>query len=467
MLKKIVEAEPVVYRRVFPMANSPPPPRTRRRPARAAPAYFVSLSVGNLRCFGPEQTLDLSDGSGNPARWVVLLGESGAGKTTVLQCLASLMGASGETNSGNGISRPLDTNSAEPRPPQRGRGSPRLSGEVRIGRPLTAPSGKSTVKRIVIDDGARTPGARTDAFPCFGYGAARRIGPLSPAAWGINDPVATLFSDDATLAAPEGRLLQADYAVRMAPAREAASADAGNGAAARLAQLRDLVLGLLPDLQELRFAVPAGGPQPPFVEARTPYGWVPMGDLSLADRTVLAWTVDLAIRLFARYPESANPLAEPAVALVDEIDLHLHPRFQRELAGRLEERFPNVQFVVTTYSPLMVQGAPGARIAVLRREGDYAVIDNRSDDTGNWRADQLLTSDLFGLESARPPEVEKLLAARTGLLSKGRLTAADERRLRDLEARIGDLPVASTPHDMEAMDIIRQAAARLKRPDKG
>src|SRR4051794_33626163 len=51
--------------------------------------YFLSLSLENVRCFGQKQTLDLSDGKGQPAQWTILLGENGTGKTTVLQTLAA------------------------------------------------------------------------------------------------------------------------------------------------------------------------------------------------------------------------------------------------------------------------------------------------------------------------------------------------------------------------------------------
>jgi ABC-type sulfate/molybdate transport systems ATPase subunit len=46
--------------------------------------------VENVRCFGPEQTLDLSDGDGSPAQWTVLLGDNGTGKTTLLQAIAGM-----------------------------------------------------------------------------------------------------------------------------------------------------------------------------------------------------------------------------------------------------------------------------------------------------------------------------------------------------------------------------------------
>ncbi|HMZ81298.1 MAG TPA: AAA family ATPase, partial [Acidobacteriota bacterium] len=54
------------------------------------PAYFLSLEVENVRCFGPRQKLDVSDGNGRPAQWTVILGDNGVGKTTLLQCLVGM-----------------------------------------------------------------------------------------------------------------------------------------------------------------------------------------------------------------------------------------------------------------------------------------------------------------------------------------------------------------------------------------
>jgi recombinational DNA repair ATPase RecF len=61
-----------------------PPPRAPTAPG----AYFLSLTVENVRCFGPAQTLDLSDGHGRHAPWTVIVGENNLGKTTLLTCLA-------------------------------------------------------------------------------------------------------------------------------------------------------------------------------------------------------------------------------------------------------------------------------------------------------------------------------------------------------------------------------------------
>jgi predicted ATP-binding protein involved in virulence len=172
--------------------------------------------------------------------------------------------------------------------------------------------------------------------------------------------------------------------------------------------------------------------------------------------------VDFAARLFERYPKSPNPLAEPAIVLVDEIDLHLHPKWQRELISHLTNLFPNTQFIATAHSPLVVQAAADANIVLLRREGDHVIIDQDVKAIRGWRIDQIYTSDLFGLESARPPYLDAAFAEREKILSKSRLTKKDKARLRELESEISQLPYGETSADIEAMDIIRRAAQHIK-----
>jgi hypothetical protein len=132
------------------------------------------------------------------------------------------------------------------------------------------------------------------------------------------------------------------------------------------------------------------------------------------------------------------------------------------IMGYLSNLFPNTQFIATAHSPLVVQAATDANIVVLRREGDHVVIDNNPTNVRNWRVDQILTSELFGLDSARPLYLDPLLRERENILGKPTLSEDDERRLKELGAAIGDLPTGETPADIEAMDIIRLAAARLK-----
>jgi predicted ATP-binding protein involved in virulence len=446
----------------------------------APPAYFLSLTVENIRCFGPAQTLDLSDG-GRPARWTVILGDNGVGKTTLLHSIARCEAikdrrpdaeeravrqwfwypSAGET----GFIRDAKRSSKL----LRTRLLAHLSACLYYGSGLNDAVPGQVIRNYCVEEKVldfdvtdRTfivvsPAAdNLDALICYGYGATRRMGTTSLSEVREEDTSASLFSDGVTLLNAEEWLLQADYAALVeSPSQEQARS--------RRDQIKDVLVNLLPDVTDIRFVRPTSSTSKPRVEVQTPYGWVTIKDLSLGYRALIAWIVDLAYRLFERYPDSPNPLAEPAIVLVDEIDLHLHPRWQRTIMSYLTERFPNTQFIVTAHSPLIVQAATDANIVLLRREGDHVVIDNDVEAIRNWRIDQVLTSDLFGLETARPPELDGLMAERNRILGKSKLTKADEKRLKELDAGIGDLPTGETPQDMEAMDVIRRAAEVLKR----
>jgi energy-coupling factor transporter ATP-binding protein EcfA2 len=427
----------------------------------AVPAYFLSLTVENVRCFGPRQILDLSDGNGLPAQWTIILGNNGVGKTTLLQSLIAVSPELYGQASLAPIYR-LDWNL------YRGKGYEGkllLSPVFLVGQKLTGQGNGELFNRFkvtgdrnsFINDAHIAATCLLKEFPYFGYGASRRMGDASLSEEKEDSPFASLFSENIELLNAEEWLLQADYAAHAADNQLAIKR-----AEKRRDEIKEVLLKLLPEVEDIRFVPITVRQFKPGVEVKTPYGWISIKDLSLGYKTLIAWMVDFASRMFDRYPDSLNPLAEPAVVLVDEIDLHLHPKWQRTLMGYLSERFPNTQFIATAHSPLVVQAAQDANIVLLRREGDHVVIENNMEAVRNWRVDQILTSDLFGLESARPPETDKLLAERTKLLSKAKLTKKDRERLKKLEEEIGSLPTGETPEDIEAMDVIRRAAERLK-----
>jgi len=291
---------------------------------------------------------------------------------------------------------------------------------------------------------------------CYGYGASRIMGESSLSEKELDDPSASLFKDNVELINAEEWLLQADYAAKASKA----SSRIGQNARKRRDQIRDVLINLLPEVNDIRVTEPSQKSPKPKVEFETPYGWIKLDGLSLGYKAMITWMVDLANRMFERYPKSTNPLAEPAVVLIDEIDLHLHPKWQRTIMRYLSERFINTQFIVTAHSPLVVQAATNANIVLLRREGDHVLIDNNPISVLGWRADQILTS-LFGAKS-RSDEIEELQKKRRKILSKAKLTKADKGKLKKIESQMGDLPVAETPEDIEAMDIIRQAARNMK-----
>ncbi len=434
----------------------------------ASPVYLLDLSVRNVRCFGPEeQTLRLSDSQGRPAPWTVILGDNGVGKTTLLQCLVALEPRRHFTRPSGLVSdfgeRPqveLPTNGGDGWKIYRGLPEETsIKGHLALGHGLR-PSGESIqTTEVIVPTSTQmcwsTPDTRRFDLRVCGYGATRRMG-SAVLSRGPEDPAASLFLDYVTLVDAEEWLLVEDYA---------RSRGGGAESERRLEKIKKVLLDLLPDTENLRIVVkPRADTQrvKPSIEMKTPYGWVALSNLSLGYRTMIAWTVDLASRLFALYPRSPNPLAEPAVVLVDEVDLHLHPKWQRELRSHLTERFPNVQFVVTAHSPLVAQASENENIVVLRRQGDHVVIDNDVETVHGWRVDQVLTSDLFGLKTARPPEYDDLIAERNALLSKRILSAPDRAALKRLESQVVELPAGETPEDLEAMQIIREAAAKLR-----
>ena len=88
--------------------------------------------------------------------------------------------------------------------------------------------------------------------------------------------------------------------------------------------------------------------------------------LSDGERAILALVLDLTRRLALAYPELGDPAAEAeAVVLVDEVELHLHPKWQRQILGSLTAAFPRCQFIGTTHSSLVIGEVKPDRIHVM------------------------------------------------------------------------------------------------------
>jgi predicted ATP-binding protein involved in virulence len=435
------------------------------------PVYFASIEVENVLCFKSRQKLDLCDVNGFPAQWTVILGDNGAGKTTLLRSLASMQPV---------ISFFLDNESKVSPGIKSGMWNELFESEL-VGSNITAQfiyglslinkksnllaraKEDSEVKNAILEFKAISQNRASShgsndinllGIQCIGYGANRKMGSMSLTEKLSSESTSTLFSDEEKLINAEDWLLQADYAV-------ARSDPKNNKFKKQFNLVAETLKNLLPDVTDVRIALADESRSRPMAEFLTPYGWVALSNLGLGYRTVIAWMVDLSARMIDRYPDSENPLAEPAVVLVDEIDLHLHPKWQRTIMSFLTERFPNVQFIVTAHSPLVVQAARNANLVLLRREGDHIVIDNNPEVIENWRVEQVLTS-VFELPSTLPADIEPLVERRRAILAKSSLTKKDKQELKELEVKIGTLPTAESAADIQAMDIIRKAAKLLE-----
>lgn len=95
--------------------------------------------------------------------------------------------------------------------------------------------------------------------------------------------------------------------------------------------------------------------------------------LSDGERSVLALVLDLARRLSQANPTLEDSLQGKAVVLIDELDLHLHPTWQRTIVAKLTQTFPNCQFIATTHSPQIVGEVKPPGLSLIAKEGDRVV----------------------------------------------------------------------------------------------
>jgi len=409
-----------------------------------------------VRCFGSAQTLDLTNKSGGPAPWTVILGANGSGKTTLLRALAALSARRVDTvwaSVWNAYVTPVTFERS-------GTEASTISGVVRFGCILGSRA-RTRQRRIELRIRHDASGASFNydsesLLRLAAYGASRKLVAGSMEDVEPQSSIVSLFSNGVSLRDPQRLMLRLHYAsLRRAKGKSSRQFE----------RVKSALLRLLPEVDDLRIPLPKGS-EPARVEFKSKGAWIGIDGLSLGYQTFAAWTVDFASRLFEWYPRAADPLSQPAVCLVDEIDLHMHPVWQRRVMDHLSEVFPRTQFVATAHSPLVVQAAAGANLAVLRWKNGEVEIENDPHVVEGWRIDQLVTSDLFGLESARSPKVEAAMRDRVRLLQKPSLTSQEKQRLERLNAEVESLPTPESESHASAFDLIERAAAAIERRRK-
>ncbi|RZJ02117.1 MAG: DUF2813 domain-containing protein [Brevundimonas sp.] len=187
----------------------------------------------------------------------------------------------------------------------------------------------------------------------------------------------------------------------------------------RLDAVRKAITQLVPELENPRMV---GLPARMMVDARMrnrPPESLAVEQLSGGYRTMLALIIDLARRMAELNPHLSDPLSVDGVVLIDEIDLHLHPRWQQLVIDGLRRMFPNVQFVLTTHSPQVLSTLEAHNVRNLTWSSG-SLVEGSVTSTSGAESGRLL-SEVMGVEERPPARVSAFVS----LLESYRSLVAD------------------------------------------
>lgn len=407
--------------------------------------WVEEVTLDNIKCFN-QQTIRLGN-KNEPYPWITFLGENGSGKSTVLQAIALLLaGPEGAPqllkpiswlNTDNKQGKiTLRLHQGENDPGQygseKGRGSKKsfqytfyITGDKK----LTINNQVFTEPSIVIDTNNRNiPWLRENALSPkgngwfgAGYGAFRRLTRknriLVPQ---LQQPsrftnFQSQFIEDEPLEAFETWLVYLDYRI----------SKSGDILAKKQMELGIQAINqLLPEGNKFDSIDDNGRIW--FTTDNTKAATVVLSD---GFRSIMALAGDLVWRLIEAFPDSSNPLHEQGVVLIDELDIHLHPTWQRQIVGLLRQTFPNVQFIMATHSPLVAAGLGQESVTYrfYKREGKIDV--ERIRNIHSMTVDKILQSEAFGLVSVYSIETQKKLDSYYSLKKKKNRTPKEESEL--------------------------------------
>ena len=373
-------------------------------------AYFDRIRLKNVRCFrDAEIPFD--------KRVTVIVGGNASGKTTLLEAIASVTFGDGE-----GLKDfPLRHGAAR--------------GEVALYQGGRKPAAKWDSSEAVR---SRLPADRY----VFLYGRYRRVLLPDSLAEPRNltdvqylDELASHAGNSRTLTLtrPDNRLLQ-DLSGYLR------GLNLGRASDPRLETLWSRLNAALPEMDDsfsgIRMDAGATALVPHFIRNDIA---LEIEELSDGYQAVLAIVLDLMMRYAYLFLEG-DPLDGSALVGIDEVDLHLHPRWQRTVLPHLTNLFPNTQFILTTHSPIVVQAAIDQNFTVLRlteKKGEVT-----AEPLSHRLAKQLRGADigsllfedhLFGVESrfsVEYAEIENRVDKLQALVSSGAATEADYREIK-------------------------------------
>lgn len=181
--------------------------------------------------------------------------------------------------------------------------------------------------------------------------------------------------------------------------------------------------------------------------------------LSDGYKIVTAMVADIASRMAEANPDMDDPLQSNGIVLIDEVDLHLHPKWQRTIIGSLTKTFPNIQFIVSTHSPIILSGATNDAQVIMLRED--SIIDTDAKEYETYDISQLLLSELFGLKSSHSPQWDSLLSEQSDLLKKNDRSLEENARLKVLDKLLSQLSFGDSIEQIKSRELLYRIANRL------
>ena len=151
----------------------------------------------------------------------------------------------------------------------------------------------------------------------------------------------------------------------------------------------------------------------------------------------MAMVGDLARKMAIANPVRDNPLVGEGIILIDEIDLHLHPKWQRMVIPKLTAIFPNCQFIISTHSPHVITHVQPECLYLLEQTSTGMMAQRPRESYGK-NTDRIL-EDLMGLETTRPDKVSLELDRLYEEIDQGQLVDARQ-KIADLKTEIGEDP---------------------------
>ena len=167
-------------------------------------------------------------------------------------------------------------------------------------------------------------------------------------------------------------------------------------------------------------------------------GPMPLNTLSQGTQSIIQWLGRLLIGYAAYYDFPKSLEDKPGVLIIDEIDAHLHPSWQRRIIPALTKHFPSLQIFCSTHSPLMLAGLKEGQVQLLQRDEDNRVtVSTNNVDLVAWSADEILRNFL-GVRDPTDQGTVKTLERLRELRRKRHLSSKESKELESLRKTVSE-----------------------------